>query len=41
LKAYENARAQNLPLKINSDEQKAINKKRWEILKKKWLKVKS
>ena len=39
LKAYESARAQNLPLKISKDEQKVINEKRWEMLKKKWLKV--
>lgn len=39
VKSYENCRSKKLELKITKDEQKAINDKRWEALKKKWLKI--
>lgn len=37
--AYEACRREKLELKISKKEQKAINDKRWEMLKKKWLKM--
>lgn len=39
VKSYENCRSQKLELKITKDEQKAINDQRWNMLKKKWLKM--
>jgi len=39
IKSYENCRSKKLELKITKDEQKVINNKRWEALKKKWLKM--
>lgn len=39
IKSYENCRSKKLELKITKDEQKIINNKRWEALKKKWLKI--
>lgn len=39
IKSYENCRSQKLQLKISKDEQKAINDQRWNMLKKKWLKM--
>ena len=39
IKAYEACRKAKLELKISKDEQKAINDKRWKMLKKKWLKI--
>lgn len=39
IKSYENCRSKKLELKITKDEQKVINNKRWEALKKKWLKI--
>lgn len=39
IKAYETCRSEKLELKISKDEQKSINNKRWEMLKKKWLKM--
>ncbi|ANF49631.1 glycosyl transferase [Chryseobacterium glaciei] len=39
IKSYENCRSKKLELKITKDEQKIINDKRWEALKKKWLRI--
>ncbi|MET3538553.1 glycosyltransferase family 2 protein [Chryseobacterium limigenitum] len=39
IKSYENCRSKKLELKITKDEQKIINNKRWEALKKKWLNI--
>lgn len=39
IKAYEACKTARLELKISKEEQKAINDKRWKILKKKWLKI--
>lgn len=39
IKSYENCRSQKLELKISEDEQKFINNHRWNMLKKKWLKM--
>ncbi len=39
IKAYENCRSGKMELKITKEEQKAINDKRWNMLKKKWLKM--
>lgn len=39
VQSYENCRSKKLELKITKDEQKIINNKRWEALKKKWLKI--
>lgn len=39
IKAYETCRSEKLELKISKNEQKSINNKRWEMLKKKWLKM--
>ncbi|MEI7489647.1 MAG: glycosyltransferase family 2 protein [Chryseobacterium sp.] len=39
INSYENCRSKKLELKITKDEQKVINNKRWEALKKKWLKI--
>jgi len=38
-KAYEHCRSQRLELKISGDEQKTVNRQRWNMLKKKWLKM--
>lgn len=38
-KAYEHCRSQRLELKISRDEQKTVNRQRWNMLKKKWLKM--
>lgn len=37
--SYENCRSQKLELKISENERKIINRQRWEMLKKKWLKM--
>lgn len=37
--SYENCRSQKLELKISKEEQKVINNQRWNMLKKKWLKM--
>ncbi len=39
IRSYEHCRNQKLKLKISENEQKAINRQRWETLKKKWLKI--
>ncbi|WP_089861467.1 glycosyltransferase family 2 protein [Chryseobacterium taeanense] len=39
IRSYENCRSAKLELKISEKEQKAINRQRWEMLKKKWLKM--
>ncbi len=39
IRSYENCRTAKLELKISKKEQKAINRQRWEMLKKKWLKM--
>lgn len=39
IKSYESCRSQKLELKISKVEQKAINDQRWNMLKKKWLKI--
>jgi glycosyltransferase involved in cell wall biosynthesis len=39
VKAYENCRSTKMELKITKEEQKAINDQRWNMLKKKWLKM--
>ncbi|WP_027387695.1 glycosyltransferase [Chryseobacterium gregarium] len=39
IRAYEHCRSQRLELKISRDEQKAVNRQRWNMLKKKWLKM--
>lgn len=39
IKAYEACKSEKLELKISKEEQKAINDKRWKMLKKKWLKM--
>lgn len=39
VKSYENCRSQKLELKISKAEQKIINDQRWNVLKKKWLKI--
>ncbi|SEW47743.1 Glycosyl transferase family 2 [Chryseobacterium wanjuense] len=37
--SYENCRSQKLELKISKEEQEVINNQRWNMLKKKWLKM--
>lgn len=37
--SYENCRSQKLELKISKEEQEVINNQRWNVLKKKWLKM--
>lgn len=37
--SYENCRKQNLELKISENERKIINRQRWNMLKRKWLKM--
>lgn len=39
IRSYENCRTAKLELKISKKEQQAINRQRWEMLKKKWLKM--
>ena len=39
ISSYENCRSQKLELKISKKEQKIINAQRWNMLKKKWLKM--
>lgn len=39
ISAYESCKTNKLELKISKEEQKAINDKRWKMLKKKWLKM--
>lgn len=39
VKSYESCRTKKLELKITKEEQKAINNKRWKMLKNKWLKI--
>ncbi|MGK6341909.1 glycosyltransferase family 2 protein [Chryseobacterium sp. DT-3] len=39
IKAYEACKTAKLELKISKEEQKAINDKRWEMLRRKWLKM--
>ncbi|MCJ8153136.1 glycosyltransferase family 2 protein [Chryseobacterium sp. SSA4.19] len=39
IKSYEKCRSRQLELKISGDEQKIINRQRWNMLKKKWLKM--
>lgn len=39
IRSYENCRSAKLELKISEKEQQAINRQRWEMLKKKWLKM--
>ncbi|MCS3529706.1 glycosyltransferase family 2 protein [Chryseobacterium sp. JUb7] len=39
VKSYENCRSNKLELKISKEEQKIVNNKRWQLLKKKWLKL--
>lgn len=39
IRAYEHCRSQGLELKISKDEQKTVNRQRWNMLKKKWLKM--
>lgn len=39
IQSYENCRSEKLELKISIDEQKIINDQRWNMLKKKWLKI--
>lgn len=37
--SYEKCRSQNIELKISKEEQKVINKQRWDLFKKKWFKI--
>lgn len=39
ISSYENCRRQKLELKISENERKIINRQRWEMLKRKWLKM--
>jgi glycosyltransferase involved in cell wall biosynthesis len=39
IKSYESCRSNQLELKITKEEQQIINKQRWDLLKKKWLKM--
>lgn len=39
IKSYESCRSQKLELKISREERKVINDQRWNMLKKKWLKM--
>ncbi|THV59056.1 glycosyltransferase [Chryseobacterium candidae] len=39
IRSYESCRSKKLALKITKEEQKAVNDKRWRMLKKKWLKM--
>lgn len=39
ISSYEKCRTQNLELKISEEEQKVINKQRWDLFKKKWFKI--
>ncbi|MEC3875524.1 glycosyltransferase family 2 protein [Chryseobacterium salviniae] len=39
INSYENCRRSQLELKISEDERKVINRQRWEMLKRKWLKM--
>ncbi len=39
IRSYESCRSQKLELKISKEEQKIINDQRWNMLKKKWLKM--
>lgn len=39
IRAYEHCRSQRLELKISKHEQKTVNRQRWNMLKKKWLKM--
>ena len=39
IQSYENCRSQKLELKISKEEQRVINNQRWNMLKKKWLKM--
>ncbi len=39
ISSYEKCRSQNLELKISELEQEIINKKRWDLFKKKWFKL--
>lgn len=39
VKSYENCRSNKLELKISKEEQKIVNNKRWQLMKKKWLKL--
>ncbi len=39
VKSYESCRTQKLELKISVEEQKVINHHRWNLLKKKWLRI--
>lgn len=39
INSYENCRRNQLELKISEDERKVINRQRWEMLKRKWLKM--
>lgn len=39
IRSYERCRSQKLELKISKEEQKIINSQRWNMLKKKWLKM--
>lgn len=39
VKSYESCRTQKLELKISAEEQGIINRHRWNVLKKKWLKM--
>ncbi|WP_449386711.1 glycosyltransferase [Chryseobacterium lineare] len=39
IRSYEKCRAGKLELKISEEEQKVINRQRWQMLKKKWLKI--
>lgn len=39
ISSYEHCKSRKLELKITKEEQKVINDQRWEMLKKKWLKI--
>jgi glycosyltransferase involved in cell wall biosynthesis len=39
IKSYEGCRSKKLELKISKEEQRMINRQRWNMLKKKWLKM--
>ncbi|GEN77375.1 glycosyltransferase family 2 protein [Chryseobacterium hagamense] len=39
IKSYEGCRSKKLELKISKEERKIINRQRWNMLKKKWLKM--
>ncbi|WP_353151022.1 glycosyltransferase [Chryseobacterium sp.] len=39
INSYESCKSRKLELKITKEEQKVINRQRWEMLKKKWLKI--